>query len=41
MVCAMLKYVIKSFTCQDFLIIVGPSSMTFIETFFRLSVNYF
>jgi len=30
----MLKYVIKSFTCQDFLIVVDPSSITFIETFF-------
>ena len=39
--CTMLKYVIKSFTGQDFLTIVGPSSMTFTENFFCRCANYF
>jgi hypothetical protein len=35
----MLKYVIKSLICQDILTIVGPNSMTFIETNFFLPVR--
>jgi len=37
----MLKYVTKSFTCQDFLTVVGTSFMTFVAKFFCRSANYF